>query len=661
MIPKRIDKKPDVRDDYSNLGRYVAAAREKGEKLDKFWIVNCDAGAGLGDLDTALIEIEATRTMASAEVDNKTYHLVMSFQPGEQDKLSLDDLQDIERHFAEALGFADHQRVAGTHINTDNFHLHVAFNKVHPVTGKVHTPYRDFAALSKVARAMEKKYGLAVDKGMEQRNPVSAKARNYEAKTWQQSFERHLRDHKAEIMAVVAGAGDWRRLHEGLAGFDAELKKHGAGLVFAQIGGKAAMKASALDRSCSLAALEKRLGPFEPAQQRKEEKAKAAPRRPHRPYQARPLTRHPGTDRLWRTYRQQKPGFLGRHLFNLRSWRDYLLADAHKDPLALAIIVTYKELLHTVDEALTPRRAPYRAPKSIRPALRTWYAASPWKPPALAGIGKGDVAAMDLKADEDGRLLFPFRDRDGHVWALRALDADGHGCDIGDPAGRPDLTHVIDPAGHLAAGKTYDGPILLAADCLAAAALHLETETPVVVVGRETDLPARTRDLRARYPDSPITIAAARRSRPVELAAKVVGTEPRIIDRLQVVAGWVDRLASRGRVVSVEPAVAEAMGAFVENALSLDDALESAGLGRQAKPLATPEQTRPARQTGDVARRVSKGQVVSVDSATAEYMGAFREEALSAKDALDSAPRQGRGAPKGKSPLPGKGDGGLGR
>lgn len=135
MIAKRIDKKPDVRDDYSNLGRYVAAARETGEKLDKFWIVNCDAGTGLGDLDTALIEIEATRTMASADVDNKTYHLVVSLQPGEQAKLSQEDLQDIERHFAEALGFTDHQRVAGTHINTDNFHLHVAFNKVHPVTG----------------------------------------------------------------------------------------------------------------------------------------------------------------------------------------------------------------------------------------------------------------------------------------------------------------------------------------------------------------------------------------------------------------------------------------------------------------------------------------------------------------------------------------------
>src|SRR3546814_6539433 len=31
-------------------------------------------------------------------------------------------LRDIEREFAQALGFGDHQRIAGTHINTENFH-----------------------------------------------------------------------------------------------------------------------------------------------------------------------------------------------------------------------------------------------------------------------------------------------------------------------------------------------------------------------------------------------------------------------------------------------------------------------------------------------------------------------------------------------------------
>lgn len=306
MIAKRIDRKPEVRDDYGQLGRYIAAAKETGEKLDKFWTVNCDAGAELADLDTALIEIEATR-LAKPGIADKTYHLVVSFRPGEQDKLSLADLQDIERNFAEALGYGDHQRVAGTHINTDNFHMHIAFNKIHPGTGRCHTPRQDFKALAKVAREMERKYGLHVDKGMTdgtEKNPVSGRARDYEARTWQQSFERHLIEHKPDILSVIAGAGDWRMLHEGLTDYDAVLKKRGAGLIFAQIGGgKGRMKASAVDRSCSLAALEERLGPYVPAP------VKEQSRTPKRPYQAKPMTRHPGSSRLWRAYRQQKmPG-----------------------------------------------------------------------------------------------------------------------------------------------------------------------------------------------------------------------------------------------------------------------------------------------------------------------------------------------------------------
>lgn len=405
MIPKRIDRKPEIRDDYANLGHYIAAAKEKGEKLDKFWIVGCDAGTDLADLDTALIEIEATRAQ-KPDVADKTYHLVLSFHAGEEDKLTLEQLQDIERNFAEALGFGDHQRVAGTHINTDNFHMHVAFNKVHPVTGRVHTPYRDFDTLTKMARTMEKKYGLVADKGMDEgKNPVSRKARDYEAKTWQQSFERHLLGHKAEIMAGINTATTWAKLHKGLEPYGIHLRKRGAGLVFAQADGKGRIKASTLDRSCSLAKLESRLGPYLPPPDKQPEKpAKKA-------YQAKPMTTHPGQDRLWRTYAQtRKPGFLGRAL-HIRNWKDYLLAEAHKDALALAIVLTYKELLHALDEATTRRHRPYQPPKIATPALKSWFP---------SGEIPSDVT--------------PFRDTHGNIWALRTRDGQGRSTDIGDTA-----------------------------------------------------------------------------------------------------------------------------------------------------------------------------------------------------------------------------------
>lgn len=571
MIAKRIDRKPEVRDDYGHLGRYIAAAREKGEKLDKFWIVNCDAGTDRADLDLALMEIEATR-LAKQGIADKTYHLVISFRPDEQDRLSAADLQDIERHFADALGYGEHQRIAGTHINTDNFHMHIAINKVHPRTGRCHTPRQDFKRLATVCREMELKYGLHIDKGMTdgaEPSPVSAKARDYEARTWQQSFERHLVEHKAAILGVIADATTWRDLHAGLAEYDVAIRKRGAGLVFVQAdGGKGRMKASALDRSCSLAALETRLGPFEPAPEKS-----AAPPRPKRPYRAKPMTRHPAADRLWRAYRQEKkPGFLGRVL-HIRNWRDYLLAEVHKDALALAIVLTYKEMFHMLDEALTIRPGRYRPPKSLAPALETWFAGSPWKAPDLPWR-PGDLHDMDLRVDDAGRVLYPFRDGKGRIWAVRTVDGAGRVCDIGD-VNRPDLTHAIDPGRQLA-GKPdrYAGPIMLTTDCLAGGIIHQGIGAPVVIATSD-GLTDQAAALRQRHPGNPIIVAVTARSLQAERAAAMVGGQLAIIDTPQALATQIAELAAKGRPVAVDPVQAKTMGAFVEDALSPAEALDS--------------------------------------------------------------------------------------
>ncbi|MCA1908974.1 MAG: relaxase/mobilization nuclease domain-containing protein [Magnetospirillum sp.] len=570
MIAKRIDRKPEVRDDYANLGRYIAAAKEKGEKLDKFWIVGCDAGDKLTDLDLALIEIEATRTLKPGIAD-KTYHLVVSFHPGEENQLTQDQLQDIERSFAEALGFGEHQRVAGTHINTDNFHMHVAFNKIHPVTGRCHTPRQDFKTLARVAREMERKYGLVVDKGMTdsgtERNPVSRKARDLEAKTWQQSFERHLVEHKAEILKMIDGAGSWHQVHEGLEEYGVALKKRGAGLVFAQTDGKGRMKASGLDRSCSLAKLEERLGPYQPPP----EKAHPAP--PKKPYRPKPMTRHPAQDRLWRTYTQtKKPGFLARAL-HIRNWKDYLLAEAHKDALALAIVMTYKELFHMLDEATTPRRQPKAPPRSLKPALATWLDGASWKAPAMTWL-KPDLGDMDLKADDTGRVLYPFRDDKGHVWAIRAMDGQGRTADIGD-LDKPGLSHVIDPGNDLGRQKAaYDGQVVITSDCLAAAILYKDAGVPVIVVSTDAHLVDQATSIRKAHPKADIVIATMSPHRQAEQAASVAAGTVVVIDSLQAQSKIIADLAAKGRPIAVDPALAREMGAFVEDALSVDDVAE---------------------------------------------------------------------------------------
>lgn len=263
MIPKRIDIEPE-NDDFAALANYIAAAKDNGEKLESIWIENCNAGDGIDDLDLAIAEVKATQALNQRTKIGKTYHLMISFR---DEHPPLDVLKDIESEFAKALGYAEHQRIVGTHVNTDNFHMHIAINKIHPETLKAHTPLRDFKTLEEVSRAMEQKHGLKVDLGradklQPERRPQ--RALDKEAHTWEQSFDGYVRENKTQLLAVLDQASTWQDLHDGMARFSLELQPHGNGLVIAESNGKHRLKASSIDRLLSKKALESRFGNFQP-------------------------------------------------------------------------------------------------------------------------------------------------------------------------------------------------------------------------------------------------------------------------------------------------------------------------------------------------------------------------------------------------------------
>lgn len=351
MIATKIGKKSGVPDNYTRLGEYIAAAEEKGEKLHQFWIRNCDAGTNIEDLDLALLEIEAVRRQ-KPDIADKTYHLVVSFRPSDQDKLTTDDLMAIEAEYAKALGYEDHQRVAGTHINTDNFHMHIAFNKVHPETLKVVTPHRDFKLLAKVSREMERKHGLAIDPGMtdgKERDPnkLSPVARNYEAHTWQESFQRHVLKHRREILEDLGKAKNWQEAHEVLARYDISLRLRGNGMVLMSPDGQA-MKASQVDRSCGKNKLEERFGVFEAQKEKHAGKGEHFARTKGR-YKPRPIVRHRNTPALWRRYlntRKTMPRQPSLTTRALRNWKMFLLMEAYQDPLAMILVMAHREMMN---------------------------------------------------------------------------------------------------------------------------------------------------------------------------------------------------------------------------------------------------------------------------------------------------------------------------
>ena len=374
MIAKRVQRRSD--DDYGRLARYIAAAGDEGEKLDALWMVNCDAGDGPEDLEIAIIEIEATQARNSRATGDRTYHLILSFRNDRPDDAAL---RRIEWQFAAALGYGQHQRVAATHVNTDNFHMHIAINRVHPETGRCVTPFRDFEALEATCRAVERQYGLSIDNGRaetRERPAGNAPAQDMERHTWEQSFTSWVQGHKGELKAALEEARDWQDLHHAFDRLNLGLKPSGAGLVIHDLDGDFRMNASALGRQFSKAALEDRFGAFTPMKGAKADRRRTAGRR----YRRRPLTTHPDTPKLWRRWLRRQRMQTARHRKDslvrrlAGSWKDFLMTEAIHDPLALAILMMQKQLLG----AITPANRASPHPHLPRPRDR---ATSPTRRP----------------------------------------------------------------------------------------------------------------------------------------------------------------------------------------------------------------------------------------------------------------------------------------
>lgn len=266
MIAKRINIEKG-NDNSIRLGRYIADASHEGEKLLFAWHAGCQAET----FEAALLEIEATQGLNQRCQGSKTYHLMVSFRPEDEPLLSKEYIIHIEKAFAEALGFSDHQRVCGVHKNTNNLHMHIAYNMIHPERFTKHEPFRDFFRLSEVCREMENRYNLVVDNGItceqEKQPRINQRAASMEAHTGEKSFQSFAIDHKDEIGRALTDAKCWDEAHASLAKLGIRILPRGNGLAMASIDGRGAIKASALGRDFSKSRLTQRLGDYSPHKQ----------------------------------------------------------------------------------------------------------------------------------------------------------------------------------------------------------------------------------------------------------------------------------------------------------------------------------------------------------------------------------------------------------
>jgi len=290
MISKHVPCHPQ-HDNYGRLANYIADAGHEGEKCLLSW---CEGCMTEDDYALAIMEAEATQALNTRSGKEKTYHLLISFRPEDEAKLTPEAFKAIEERFAAALGFSEHQRHCGIHKNTNNIHMHVAYNMIHPERLTRTEPYRDYHKRDKLCREIERGYGLTVDNGREQRreNALTHKAATIEAQTGQESFESYSKRCKGKILEALQHSENWQDFHEALKAHGLGIKPHGNGLVIKDLHGEHATKASTVDRSLSAKRLQERFGEFRPYRSLRQIQEVSR-------YQAVPLQRSPERGKLY--------------------------------------------------------------------------------------------------------------------------------------------------------------------------------------------------------------------------------------------------------------------------------------------------------------------------------------------------------------------------
>ena len=271
----------------------LAAYMDKPEAVIR--ITNC----GFDTMAAAVWEIQATQKKNTQSKNNKTYHLLISLREGEQP--SKEVLEAIEDRIVERIGLGEHQRISALHTDTNNWHLHVAINKVHPGTFHNVEPYYDKFKMLEACRELEKEFGLLPDNGVQANKPTPINpAQDKEAHTGIKSLVSWVREKAVtEIKEVLAGDNpSWPELHKVLNRYGLTIRPRGAGLVIQDITSGLTVKASSVNRTFSKKKIENILGEYE--------KAKvihtAKERYQEEPVQAPSSER----DRLWQQYKVER-------------------------------------------------------------------------------------------------------------------------------------------------------------------------------------------------------------------------------------------------------------------------------------------------------------------------------------------------------------------
>ncbi|MCO6559779.1 MAG: relaxase/mobilization nuclease domain-containing protein [Gilliamella sp.] len=308
MISKKVHMNDISKSSFSRLVSYMTDSQEKANRIGDISITNCHSD----NLEWAKLEIKNTQLLNVRAKSDKTYHLLISFPPGEN--VDKDTLSAIEDELCSSLGYSEHQRISVVHHDTDNLHIHVAINKVHPTRLTLHEPYNDYYIRNNVCSMLEDKYNLQKDNHVNERSASQNAARDMEKIAGIESLITYI------SKLNLNDSKSWAELHSTLNDNGLEIKLRGNGLVFENIESGLTVKSSSVGYSKSK--LEKKLGIFTPNKNFKQSS---------RTYRKKPIKSKVDTTELFLKYKQNNANLKNKRndLYkNARLNRDRLIQEA---------------------------------------------------------------------------------------------------------------------------------------------------------------------------------------------------------------------------------------------------------------------------------------------------------------------------------------------
>lgn len=253
MIARHVPMRDAKLSSFSGLAKYITSSQDKQERVGEIRLTNFQSES----LDWSIKEALHTQQQNQRAENDKTYHLLISFAPGEHP--SAEVLRDVEDRICNAIGFGEHQRISAIHSDTDNLHIHIAINKIHPERLTIHEPYRAYQTMGDVCTVLEREHGLYLTNHTAKKRGSENRADDMEQHAGVESLLGWI---KRECANHLSEANTWKELHEVARKNGLELQERGNGFVLTDGRGNG-VKASSVSRSLSKSALEKRLGAFE--------------------------------------------------------------------------------------------------------------------------------------------------------------------------------------------------------------------------------------------------------------------------------------------------------------------------------------------------------------------------------------------------------------